>query len=111
MNCQELSERIQQQQPEASCDDIARLCLLLINAADEVDRLADDGYLKELIADANIRFQMATDQHAAVLSELEELAQSDPKQFQPEQVWVLIRAIKVQSQIIEMYMNEPALDV
>ncbi|MGB6043702.1 MAG: hypothetical protein WBF93_11145 [Pirellulales bacterium] len=111
MNCQELADRIQQRQPDASCDEVARLCLLLIHATDDVDRLADDKYLKELIGDANIRFQMATDQHAAMTSELKELAQSDPTAFHAEQVWVLIRAIKVQSQIIEMYMNEPALDV
>jgi len=42
---------------------------------------------------------------------LEELASSDPKKFTQDQVWVLIRAIKVQSQILQMYVGTPALDV
>ena len=33
------------------------------------------------------------------------MAGSDPRQFTPEQVWVLIRAIKVQSQILQMYLG------
>ncbi len=58
-----------------------------------------------------LRLQAATDQHAAMTEELESLARSDPRKFSPEQIWVLIRAIKVQSQILELYVGEPSLDV
>ena len=44
-------------------------------------------------------------------SELEDLASSDPKTFSQEQIWVLIRAIKVQSQILQLYVGHPILDV
>ena len=37
--------------------------------------------------------------------------QFDPQKFNPDQIWILIRAIKVQSQILQMYVGEPALDV
>ena len=43
--------------------------------------------------------------------ELESLAASDPKKFSPEQIWVLIRAIKVQSQILQLYVGEALVDV
>jgi hypothetical protein len=42
--------------------------------------------------------------------ELESLARSDPRRFAPEQIWVLIRAIKVQSQILQLYVGQPVLD-
>jgi hypothetical protein len=58
-----------------------------------------------------MRLQAATDQHAAMTRELEELAESDPTKFCPERIWVLIRAIKVQSQILQMYLGQPTLDV
>ena len=53
----------------------------------------------------------ATDQHAAMTAELETLADSDPKQFDREQIWVLLRAIKVQSQILQMYLGDAEIDV
>ena len=43
--------------------------------------------------------------------ELEELAGSDPEKFSQEQVWILIRAIKVQSQVLQLYVGQPVLDV
>jgi hypothetical protein len=43
--------------------------------------------------------------------ELEDLAASDPQSFDQEQIWILIRAIKVQSQVLQMYVGHPLLDV
>jgi hypothetical protein len=42
--------------------------------------------------------------------ELETLARSDPQRFTPDQIWVLIRAIKVQSQILQLYVGEALLE-
>ena len=111
MKCQELVERVERLRPEAKLDEIAGLCLLLANSSPDIDRLADDRRLEELSREVQMRLQLAADQHAAVMRDLEELAESDPKEFRPEQIWILIRAIKVQSQMLEMYRNEPALDV
>jgi hypothetical protein len=58
-----------------------------------------------------LQLQLATDQHAAMTQELEDLAASDPDKFSQDQIWVLIRAIKVQSQVLQMYVGHPWLDV
>ncbi len=108
MNCQELANRIEDLQPGASTRDVARLCLLLTNAIDDLANLDDEDVLTNAWNDMGLRLQAATDQHAAMTEELEDLARSDPRKFAPEQIWILIRAIKVQSQILQLYVgNNP----
>jgi hypothetical protein len=111
MNCKELAERIEQLQPDATPQDVARLCLLLANSVEDLDFLRRKGALQEAWKRTGLKLQVATDQHAAMTQELEDLAASDPKQFNQDQIWVLIRAIKVQSQILQMYVGHPLLDV
>jgi len=111
MKCHTLATRVEQLQPEANTSDVARLCLLLANLVDNVAELENEATLDTAWREVGLRLQAATDQHAAMTHELEELARSDPKQFDPEQIWVLIRAIKVQSQILQLYIGQPALDV
>lgn len=111
MKCTDLAQRIEQLQPAASPQDVARLCLLLINRCDDIEEFSDKAALQDAWKQTGLRLQQATDQHAAMTTELEELAQSDPKAFSQDQVWVLIRAIKVQSQILQMYVGHPLLDV
>ncbi|MEQ8846320.1 hypothetical protein [Botrimarina sp.] len=111
MTCRELAEKIEKLQPDASPQDVARLCLLLTNSHRDVSALGDLVELQSAWRQIGLRLQLATDQHAAMTHELEELASSDPKEFSQEQVWVLIRAIKVQSQILQMYVGHPLLDV
>jgi len=111
MNCTELAGRIEQMQPEAEARDIARVCLLLSNAADDLKEYEDDETLGRAWKEMGLRLQVATDQHAAVTEELENLARSDPRKFTPDQIWILIRAIKVQSQVLQFYLGEPALNV
>ncbi|HAN96212.1 MAG TPA: hypothetical protein DCQ98_01675 [Planctomycetaceae bacterium] len=107
MNCSELADRIAGLQPDARPRDVARLCLLLANAVDSLDRLENEDLLAQTWQEMGWRLQAATDQHAAMTEELETLARSDPRQFTPDQIWVLIRAIKVQSQILRLYVGEP----
>lgn len=111
MKCTELAKRIERLRPGADARDVARLCLLLSNSADDLGALGDDERLTEAWKEMDLRLQAATDQHAAMTEELECLARSDPQRFSSEQVWILIRAIKVQSQILQLYIGEPALDV
>jgi len=75
-----------------------------------VSSLSDEDILTEAWREAGLRLQLATDQHAAMTEELESLARSDPRRFAPEQIWVLIRAIKVQSQILQLYVGQPVFD-
>lgn len=111
MLCRDLAERIQDREPSADSTEIARLCLLMSNLVEDVNTLDDEEQLSEAYRDASLRLQMATDQHAAMTQELEELAASDPKKFDREQIWVLLRAIKVQSQILQMYIGGEVIDV
>src|SRR3954471_20497486 len=111
MNWQELAQRIEEVEPYASPQEVARLCLLLTTIHSDLDALDDDVRLHAAWKDACLKLQFATDQHAAMTQELEELAGSDPTKYFRDQVWVLIRAIKVQSQILQLYVGQPALDV
>ncbi len=111
MTCQELAERVKQLEPAASEQDVARICLLLANHHSNLDALQNDERLKQACQQTSLKLQLATDQHAAMTQELEELAGSDPEKFSQDQVWVLIRAIKVQSQVLQLYVGQPVLDV
>jgi hypothetical protein len=111
INCQTLAAQIQKIEPTAEVREVARLCLLLCNSVDSLEELEDQQHLEDAWREMSLRLQAATDQHAAMTEELEALARSDPDQFSKEQIWVLIRAIKVQSQILQLYVGEPALDI
>ncbi len=111
MNCHELAERIEQLEPGASPKDVARVCLLLANDSVNLAELGEADRLRSAWQQTSLKLQAATDQHAAMTQELEELASSDPEKYSQEQVWVLIRAIKVQSQVLQLYVGEPVLDV
>jgi hypothetical protein len=106
MNCQELADRIESLRPGASPRDVARLCLLVCNAVESQDELEDESTFHSIWQDMGLRLQAATDQHAAMTEDLEGLARTDPQKFTPDQIWVLIRAIKVQSQILELYVGD-----
>ncbi len=110
MNCHELAHRIERLQPQAALRDVARLCLLLANSIQDIDQLADDGVLARNWKELHLRMQATADQHAAMTEELEDLVRSDPKKFDADQIWVLLRAIKVQGQILQMYLGEDVLN-
>ena len=107
MRCQELAARIEKMQPHAMPRDVARLCLLLTNSISEIAALGDENRLADAWQEMGLRLQAATDQHAAMTDELEQLAHCDPARFTPDQIWVLVRAIKVQSQILQLYVGQP----
>ena len=109
--CAELAQQIERLQPNASPQDVARLCLLLANSVDDLPSLRDQRELHDAWKRTGLKLQVATDQHAAMTQELEDLAASDPQSFNQDQIWILIRAIKVQSQVLQMYVGHPLLDV
>ncbi len=111
MTCQELAAQIETLQPGADARDVARLCLLLANYVEDVNSLDDEDRLHKAWQDMSMRLQAATDQHTAMTEELENLAHSNPSQFAADQVWTLIRAIKVQSQILQLYVGAPSMGV
>jgi len=111
MNCQELAAQIEKLQPDAMPGDVARLCLLLTNYVSNIEELVDEERLAEVWHEMGIRLQAATDQHAAMTEELEALSQASPDNFSMDQIWVLIRAIKVQSQVLQLYVGRPPVEL
>ena len=110
MKCRELAARIERLQPEAMPRDVARLCLLLTNYVGDIEALDDDDQLSLAWQEMGIRLQAATDQHAAMTDELERLADTSPDGLNREQIWILIRAIKVQSQVLQLYVGRPLIE-
>ena len=109
MTCHELAERLSKLQPELSPVDIARLSLMILVQCEDLNVLSDDETLMSAWKSATFRLEAASDQHAAVAKELDSICSEGPVQFTPDQLWVLLRAVKVQSQILEFYTDEPAL--
>ena len=111
MNCAKLAEQIEKLQPDAEPRDVARLCLLLSNGVEDINQLSDEKRLTTAWKEIGMKLQAATDQHAAMTEELERLAESDPRRFSSDQIWILVRAIKVQSQVLQLYVGGSVLDV
>ncbi len=111
LNCQDLAARIESAQPDAQPADVARLCLLLINYVNDIGSLEDENVLADAWNEMGMRLQAATDQHAAMTEELEEISRRSPSQFSSEHVWILLRAIKVQSQVLQLYLGNSSVDV
>lgn len=109
MTCHDLAKRLSDLQPELSSVDVARLTLMILTQCDDPTRLADDGALMAAWKNATFRLEAASDQHAAVADELNAMCESGPVEFSPDQLWILLRAVKVQGQILELYTDQPAL--
>lgn len=109
MTCHDLAKRLSELQPELSQADVARLALMILVQCPDPQDLADDAILLSAWKHATFRLEAASDQHAAVAGELDSICCDGPVQFTPDQLWVLLRAVKVQSQILELYTDQPAL--
>lgn len=106
MKCSELAMAIERMQPEANPRDVARLCLLLSNRTNDLAEFATDENLTGAWRHVAMRLHAATDQHAAMTEDLDLLAKTDPRQFTTDQIWTLIRSIKVQSQVLHLYLGD-----
>jgi len=111
MNCKDIVTKIEQHNLGADALDVARMCTLICSAVPDRNLLKDDQFFLQVWDEVNLRLQAATDQHAAVTEELEQLSSSDPREFSPEQVWVLVRSIKVQNQLLRLYVGDTSLEL
>jgi hypothetical protein len=109
MTCQQLAARIESIDPTLSPSDVARLCLLILNQQLPEEMLETDAGLEKVWKTSVFRLELAADQHAAVSEELAAFGMDGPVGFSPDQLWMLLRAVKVQSQILEMYIDQPSL--
>ncbi|MCC9657763.1 hypothetical protein LOC70_18320 [Rhodopirellula sp. JC737] len=108
MKCHELAEKISQLRPELSPTDVARLCLMILNQEEDPSRLEDPKALHAVWQNVSFRFDAATDQHTAVSRELDSLLNDGPVEFTPDQLWTLLRAVKVQGQMLDLYTRDIA---
>ncbi len=109
MTCHELAERLLTIQPSLLPTDVARLSLLILTQVSDARELADPNQLTTAWKNASFRLESASDQHTAVADELESICSDGPIEFSPDQLWVLLRAVKVQSQLLELYTDQPTL--
>ena len=102
MRLPKLIERLHKQLPKLSERQIACLAMLCCDRDPRLDCLEDTHGFSRMVDEIQLRMQSIDDQHAAVASELDQLASSQPCEFEPKHVWTLIRAIKVQSQFVDL---------
>ncbi|TWU01496.1 hypothetical protein [Neorhodopirellula pilleata] len=109
MNCHELAEQLAADRPDLTPVEVARLCLILLNRERSPERLRDPKARLAAWRNASFRFEAASDQHEAIVDELDQMLGDAPIEFSPDQLWTLLRAVKVQSQMLELYTDQPSL--
>lgn len=109
MTCHALAKALADSQPNLPSADIARLCVLILSTCSEPERLSDPAFLDEQWRNASFRLDAAADQHCGVAEELDEMFGEGAIEFSPDQIWVLLRAVKVQSQLLSLYTEQPSL--
>ncbi|MEM6689292.1 MAG: hypothetical protein AAF664_07700 [Planctomycetota bacterium] len=108
MSASALSQRIAEQRPELSSLDVARMTLLLLTSEPNAQSL-DEEQLARSCDEVAFRLESVVDQYGAVAAEVDRLFSDGPAEYSPEQLWTLLKAVKVQSQLIDLYTDVPAL--
>jgi hypothetical protein len=108
MMLHQLIEKLQLQLPMANDRRIACFAMLMCDRDPRLSFLESQSEFHTLLEEIQIKMQSIDDQHAAVASELDELAATQPCEFQPKHVWTLIRAIKVQCQFVDLLTGATA---
>lgn len=108
MKCHELARTVSDIHPDLDDCEVAQLCLLVYRATEDRSCLTEREAVGQIARAASFRLEAAADQHAAMSSELATLFTDGPVRFSPDQIWTLLRAIKVQSQLLELYAGAPA---
>ena len=106
MTCTEVTKKIEARMPGAEPIEIARMCTLMCGHVSDLSQFDNEIYFDSVWDEVTLRLHAASDQHAAMTQELEDLTNSDPRKFTPDQIWILVRAIKVQSQVLRMYQGD-----
>jgi len=102
MPLSKLIQQLHHQLPNANNRRVACLAMLVCDRDPELNCLDNGNDFLSLLDEIQLRMQSIDDQHAAVADELDQLALTQPCEFEPKHVWTLIRAIKVQSQFVDM---------
>jgi len=105
-----LLQQIEELYPQLPPSQLAKLLLLLVqDCSDSIDEFTDSSSIVDRLVPLQLQLHSAQDQEAAVAEELDQLASTHPAEFSPSHVWTLIRAIKVQKQIIDLFRGFDAI--
>lgn len=104
--CQDLLQAVVELCPTDTRQQQLRYAFLLSMHDPQVSR--ED--IKQRLGELQMQLRIATDQHAAVTTELDELASTNPCEFSPDHLWTLVRAIRVQNGILNFYLGEESLE-
>ena len=109
MKCSEIAAKLEQEHPNAPTIEIMRMCSTIANLIEESQELYDEHFFQQVCDEVNLRLRFAAEQHEAVMCDLEQLTKSAPQDFTPDQIWILVRAIKVQSQLLGYFTGTPSI--
>jgi hypothetical protein len=102
----ELIQHIEAIDPGMPPSHTARMLLLIAQSCGEsLESLTDRASIEKILQPIQLQLQSALDQESAVAEELDQLAATRPAEFNPSHVWTLIRAIKVQKQILDLFVS------
>jgi hypothetical protein len=105
VNAQQLVDRLTRLRENDDTAEVLRAALLLALHAPDLNDLEDDEQVERQLRDVEWQMRAALDQHAAVADELDSLASTAPCDFSSDHLWTLVRAIKVQHQILNLYLG------
>lgn len=108
MDTMRLLQQVHKALPDASPAESLRMAMLLCQAVEDIDELADATTFERLLQNCTLQLAIHEDQHAAIAGDLDSLASTEPCQFNVQHLWTLIRAIKVQSQLLAFYLGPQA---
>lgn len=105
MDAVKLITRLRRLRPGDETSELLRMGLLLALKHGDISELPDDRKLTQQCQEIAMQLSARSDQHAAVADELDSLAATEPSDFTPQHLWTLVRALKVQSQILNLYLG------
>jgi hypothetical protein len=106
-----LCERIDRLFPDIDDSLKVQFCLFTYRAKQQESINLSDDELTRLCKQFRIRLEHNSDQYAAVTCELQEMAKTDPAKFGRDQVWTMLRAIKIQDQLLKLHIGGEPLNV
>jgi hypothetical protein len=102
MNLQEIISRTQALRPYAGDEQVVRWVLMML--------VCQSAITEETILDCLTFVEQSNrlmgDQMSAVAEELDSLASTQPREFSPFHIWTLLKAIRVQKQMLDLYEAE-----
>ena len=105
MNAQQLVSRLTRLRKDYDLAELLRAALLIVLHSPDLENLDDEEQIERQLQEIEWQMRASLDQHAAVADELDNLATTAPCDFTSEHLWTLVRAIKVQNQILNLYLG------